>query len=789
MVLKDHKRDAKTNGVKGLSTQKLTYTMNLTSSFFRRAKKRHEPKLLTLYFLLFASCALGQIASPENPAVETSSLQSDQTILVTALRSDAKLQDLPLFTTVLTQKEIQVSAASTLDQLLKNVPGFNFTAVPNTQTDPTGQSTKMRGLGNAKVLVLLDGIPVMDPFYLTTQWFKIPLANIERVEIIRGGNSSLWGNMAVAGVVNVVSKRVTDNAAQVDASVGSRGSSEIAISKNLRVSEILGLHFFVEQLNATGYTMNPQDQSWRFPQKNTLDAKDSNVQVTAFLRPFADLKGHLRVGAHVQEQAISYNFGQNTQKSPDVSLSLVKTLDPLSTLATQLWQQTVDFSKYNGASCYWQSAASTKCPSSSALTPSQINNTVTQYYTQYGLQNYSEQGASAIYTQGLNQTIRDLQLGLDLRQLKARDQEWFYAAPLSLSSLQNLSSTTTGSGQQSFAGLFAQSHVTPFQNLSNLELTMSARWDTYSNTQRVITRTSTGSSTTGGKQDDTSKTALNPSLAALYTLSDNWSLRAASYKSFRAPGFNNTLRTYGAPTPTIANPDLGPETLFGKELGLDYSATGLNVRATYFVQDIKNMIATSNYQYVGVNNANNSPFVPTLVQSICSGPTLSACGGKASFYSNAQDGQSQGFELGAQWALSASLKLDASLTRTSSVLTKNQVSTAPLGVQLAGLPWQMANVALDWQVNTKTRLFVQAHYVGKMPIDTTSTLGQVYEQGAVTVMNASLRHQLNKDTDLTASLSNVFNRVYSENAYAYNQAWSATLSEPQTLRLGFRTRF
>ena len=133
---------------------------------------------------------------------------------------------MPLHTTVLGAEDLQKSSASTLDQLLKNLPGLNFTSLPSAQTDPTGQSTKMRGLGNAKVLLLLDGVPVMDPFYLTTQWFKLPLSNIERVEVVRGGNSSLWGNMAVAGVINVVSKRVKDDAGEWGLSVGSRGMND-----------------------------------------------------------------------------------------------------------------------------------------------------------------------------------------------------------------------------------------------------------------------------------------------------------------------------------------------------------------------------------------------------------------------------------------------------------------------------------------------------------------------------------------------------------------------------------
>ena len=62
---------------------------------------------------------------------------------------------MPLHTTIVSQEDIQNSAAQTLDQLLRDVPGLNFTGVPTTQSDPTGHSTKMRGMGNAKVLVEL----------------------------------------------------------------------------------------------------------------------------------------------------------------------------------------------------------------------------------------------------------------------------------------------------------------------------------------------------------------------------------------------------------------------------------------------------------------------------------------------------------------------------------------------------------------------------------------------------------------------------------------------------------
>ena len=163
-----------------------------------------------------------------------------EAIIVTASRSNTLAEEMPLHSTVVTQEDIRKSPAQTVDQLLRTVPGLNFTGIPVVQSDPTGHQTRMRGLGNAKVLMLLDGVPIHDPFYLTTQFFKVPLSNIERIEIVRGGNSSLWGNMAVAGVVNIVSKRVKDNSGEATFSYGSRGTVGASVVKNFSVSDTLG---------------------------------------------------------------------------------------------------------------------------------------------------------------------------------------------------------------------------------------------------------------------------------------------------------------------------------------------------------------------------------------------------------------------------------------------------------------------------------------------------------------------------------------------------------------------
>lgn len=97
------------------------------------------------------------------------------TVTVTASLNQTSTQDTPLRTTVVTREDIEQSPAQTLDQLLRTIPGFDFTGVPAAISDPTGLQTRMRGLGNAKVLVL-DGVPLIDPLYLTTQFYKVPLS-------------------------------------------------------------------------------------------------------------------------------------------------------------------------------------------------------------------------------------------------------------------------------------------------------------------------------------------------------------------------------------------------------------------------------------------------------------------------------------------------------------------------------------------------------------------------------------------------------------------------------------
>jgi outer membrane receptor protein involved in Fe transport len=727
------------------------------------------------------AAALPMLSAAPVLAQQAPQEKSLDAVVVSASRSQAKVEEMPLHTTIVTQEDIKKSPAASLDQLLRNIPGMNFTGVPAASSDPTGHQTKMRGLGNAKVLVLLDGMPIHDPFYLTTQWFKVPLSNIERVEIIRGGNSSLWGNMAVAGVVNIVSKRAKDDTGEVSASIGTQGTMNLALTKNVMVSDTLGFSLGADFFHTDGYQTTPEAYLYRFPQKQPVEAENKNIRLITYFKPAADLNAYLRLGYHVQDQDISYQFGNNLQKSPDIAANITKTFEDRASLQANVWAQSVDFEKFNGNTCYYQGGTTCLTSSSASLTPAQVNNNVVQFYTQHGSLTYREQGSSLIYSKNLKSPLYSFQVGADYRRLSAEDSEEFFNTPTNPAAPQGrFDSRTHGEGTQTFQGLFAQAKIAP---LDALDITLSGRYDAYRIDDRINTRTVASGATTGGALAESTKSAFNPSISIRYDLNEQFSARGAAYKAFRAPGFNNLTRTFGTGTnTTIANPDLVPEDLRGWELGGDYRKGGLSLGATYFLYDIKNMIAT--FTASGAS-------APQQVQVICGGPALPTCSGSAKYYTNDQDGRSHGVELTANWELLDNLVLNGFYTHTETYLTRRgAVVTDPLDVQLVGVPKNIASLGATWKPVERLQAYAEVRYIGSMLLDTTSSNGTTrFSQGSNTIVNASTLYAWSKNMDLFANVVNLFDRQYTETPYAVNQPYNLVLSMPRAINVGVKMRF
>jgi outer membrane receptor protein involved in Fe transport len=280
--------------------------------------------------------------------------------------------------------------------------------------------------------------------------------------------------------------------------------------------------------------------------------------------------------------------------------------------------------------------------------------------------------------------------------------------------------------------------------------------------------------TTGGSIDDSNKGSFNPTVAARWDINDEWDLRGAAYKSFRAPGLNNLYRSFSSTTSiTIANPFLFPETLNGGEIGMDFHRRDVEVNATAWLYDVNNLIASYKVP--------NAAAAPPQVVAIC-GPTLSNCPPTVNFNTNAQNGRSYGLELAGKWRIAAPLTLDATYVRTLSYYTSSSVGD-PLGQQLGAVPVNLATLGLAWQTTPNWRNYAQLRWEGSMFLDVNHTI----PQPAFTTFNLSTSYQVAPALNLFATIVNLFDTHYADNATT--SASGSILGMPRAFTAGVRWQF
>lgn len=128
-------------------------------------------------------------------------------VVVSATRFPLKQSQTGKIVTVLDQKTINNNIGRSLSELLNTQAGFFINGASNNLG--TNQDVYFRGAGTGNMLVVIDGISVYDPSQINNSFDlnSLPLDQIERIEILKGGQSTLWGSDAVAGVIQIFLKK------------------------------------------------------------------------------------------------------------------------------------------------------------------------------------------------------------------------------------------------------------------------------------------------------------------------------------------------------------------------------------------------------------------------------------------------------------------------------------------------------------------------------------------------------------------------------------------------------
>ncbi|HEX6641373.1 MAG TPA: TonB-dependent receptor, partial [Thermoanaerobaculia bacterium] len=472
----------------------------------------------------------------------------DETIVVTATRSERAVSELPVSATVVSEKELKAAPATFVDDVLRTVPGVHISIAGSASSFTSGQRISMHGLGGTRALVLLDGIPIHDPYFGTIQWQKVPLDSLRQVEVVRGGAASLFGNYALGGTINLLTRPVESSLVHADLAMGA-SAERGAITVDHVINDKLGVRFSHSNYNGKGY--------YRVPNPGPVDILGWNDTRTTSVR--ADLNASERTNGFLKANLSRIDVSQGTRSSYDtrdvfdISTGVHHALGANGLLSTTLFYQDQE-----------EVAASSTV----------LGNRDTEFLSQVSTIPSTQLGASVEWSLSRSGVIPFISVGVDVQRIESEEGRLTYNRTGALTQQGRLT------GSQEFAGVFAQAS---WQPSDRFEILASARFDYYKNTD--------GSDViVNGAQNyypTTTSTQLDPRVSFRYALAKSAAVRGAAYRAFKAPTLRDLYRNNQTGTSILlGNPDLEPETLVGAEVGVEWANDRAHVEVNLYRSDI-----------------------------------------------------------------------------------------------------------------------------------------------------------------------------------------------------------
>jgi iron complex outermembrane receptor protein len=716
-------------------------------------------------------------------------------VVVSASKIEQTTLEAPANVSVVTSKDLEKDNNQRVgDALNAKVPGLYLRggALGNSRPNAT-MSSSMRGQGGTltKLGVFVDGLNMVDAYSGQINWSMVAMDDIERVEVVPGVGSSLYGSNAVGGVISIITKAPTKREVSAKAGYGFEDSAGKYVSALYRdkLENGLGIVFGLSQADRDGYsaeyvTKTPSGTpagsatvvNGTIPTTTTsgtptyiVGDKGSNATRSqdVHAKLYYDLSATARFHA-----GFAYNDSKSLNTPYHVYLNNAATGQPLS-VGTSATDLSIDGKR-----------ASIK--ESDFYTSLPMGNTALRYFAGFDGRVFADSkisiaigrierdtwsssaGATATAHSGtgtLNSspnttTNASIQLGTAINDSN------FLVAGLSTEigrlnqrkySLANWTDkgSQTGVLDQIDARSITNSIFLQDQLAATDKLTMylGARYDDWKagGTGVVITGSYPGSF----DYPDRGQTAFSPKIAGVYMLNDSWSLKSSLGTGFRAPTnyymfANPTFSGNAAPNGKMiySNPNLKPEKATAFDLGTEHHfASGGRTTATYFITKTTDLI----YQKVTK--------VPTYTD-----PVINKVIDYEARQDNTGSALARGIELAGEYPLLGWLSVRGSYAYTDSRITDDTTNTGMKGKRVTNVPKQMATLALDARHGDWTGV-LSARYVGEQynSNDNSDVVKGVWTgYSKYTVVDLKAGYQLTRDLRLNVMVDNVFDKEYYE---------------------------
>lgn len=665
----------------------------------------------------------------------------NQQVLVTAARTSIPIGQTPMSDIELSNADLQATPALTLDDALRQVPGFSLFRRNSSRTaNPTTLGVSLRGLGAngaSRVLVLEDGVPLNDPFGAWVYWDRVPDTSVSSVEVAQEGASSLYGSEALGGVIQFFTRPASPAGISLETSYGSQNTQDVSLSAGAKLGQWASV-FSGDAFHTDGYVLVPESD------QGSVDTSASSQHGTA------DLTIGRKIGAQsdifVRESYFDDSRNNGTiGQTNGIRLGegvLGANLGLGSAGSLQLRAYT-DFETYHQS---FYSVALNQ--NSEALTD---------------LQTVPAQGVggSVVWSRALGKK-QMLVGGVDAHEETGHSNEQIFSPTTG-----NNSRDTFAGGHQQTTGIFGEDLI---QVAPTWTLGLSARFDDWRNLDGLLVAEPIDppGPSTNTLYANRSYGTFSPRASLVHALNAHVSWSASVYRAFRAPSLNELYRSFRqANNLTDANANLTAERLTGGEAGV--AVHGLNnrlqVRGAFFFNEIVNPISSVSCQV-------------TPVPSICPAPTPNTL---TFVRANLGRTSAPGFEVDWLAQMTSRLQLSGGYQYVDATVISAPGQPSLVNTWVEQVPHNILTFQARYTSPSLVSFSVDGRFVG-MQLDTNQLA-----MGRFFVLDAMVSRSLSHDVEAFAAVENLFNEQYVSTA-------ATSLSPPQiglpiAARLGVRFDF
>jgi outer membrane receptor protein involved in Fe transport len=478
-------------------------------------------------------------------------------VVVTATRSEQRVGDVAASMAVVDNEEIKRSPAVIADDVLRQSPTFSlFRRTSSLSSHPTSQGVSLRGIGpsgTSRTLVLIDDVPFNDPFGGWVYWTRVPLISVDRMELVNGSASSLYGTYAMGGVINIVTRQPERRTFEIRPQYGSKTSPKVDFFASDRWSK-LGAAVEGSIFNTDGFPIVAPVERGPIDNNATVDYRNISAKlqysptdrVSAFVRGgyFTEDRVNAKVGEVNDTEWTFFNGGVQVRLPDESNLQARVFADDQTFHATFL----------------------------AVTNPTTTRNIVRLATDQ--LQPIDGVGSLVQWSKAIGSS-HTFSAGTDWRWVDgdSEDDSFVAAAPSVVVGVTQQAVQTThrvAGGTQRNVGVFLQDIFSPIPKLA---ITLNARVDSWRNydAHSLETTAATGLPTANNRPSlpDKENTVVSPRVAAIYHVNDRVSAWGDFGLGFRAPTLNELYRQFSVGgTTTRPNDQLGPERLKGGEAGI-----------------------------------------------------------------------------------------------------------------------------------------------------------------------------------------------------------------------------